>query len=405
MANTQKTFSVGETIIKQGDIGQEAYIIEEGRVDILIENENGDQYSVGTRGNGTIIGEMALVDDQPRTATIIALERCQLIEITREDFTRRLENSDPVIQTVSQVILTRYRDMLKRTENLKDTADLFLTEDKERNILHQSNTVKKLKLANDLKHALKNKEQFYLCYQPIIDLKTGQIDGFEALMRWEHPEDGFISPNDFIPVAEESGLILELSQWVIHESCNALKRIETKANYDHELFMAINCSSADFAQTDFIEKLSKTVYESGVMPGQIHLEITERLLMSQPENARSTLLACREAGYTVSIDDFGTGYSSLSYLHYFPINKLKIDRSFIQNMQKDQSAANLVKSIIMLAHNMDMTTVAEGTETPDEVRTIIEMGCDQVQGYYFSRPEKEKDITSLLGSWTDNLPS
>lgn len=396
---SKKSFKAGEVIMFQGDVGHNAYIIEEGRVEIIVAKPNGDFHSVGTRGPGTIIGEMAMIDEEPRTATIRAVEDCKLLEITRSDFSRRLNNADPVIQSVAQVILTRYRDTLARAEILKEPMGYPGPEDLERAMLEQSNAVDSIKMANDLKTAIEKKNQLYLHYQPIIDLETGHIVGFEALMRWNHPERGFISPAEFIPVAEDTGLIVEASRWALEEACNALKRIEGAVGYDHDLFMAVNFSSSDFADENFLDHLYDIISKTDVDPHKVHLEITERLLMTQPENAKKTLDLCRKAGLTISIDDFGTGFSSLSYLHYYPINKLKIDRSFIKNMSEDENALQLVKSVIMLAQNMNMTTVAEGVETKEDVLKIKELGCVEAQGFFFAKPMAEKDNISFLKDW------
>ncbi|MEM6781710.1 MAG: EAL domain-containing protein [Pseudomonadota bacterium] len=398
----KKSYKKGEVIMFQGDVGNNAYIIEEGRVEIIVGKPNGDFHSVGTRGPGTIIGEMAMVDDEPRTATIRALEDCKLLEITRNDFSRRLNNADPVIQSVAQVILTRYRDTLSRAEILKEPIDYPGPEELEKNLLEQSNAVEAIKMANDLKAAIDAGDQLYLHYQPIVSLKDGKVLGFEALMRWNHPEKGFISPNEFIPVAEDTGLIVDASRWALEESCNALKNIEGSVGYDHDLFMSVNFSSSDFAESNFLDHVYDIISKTDISPHKVHLEITERLLMGQPENAKKTLDLCRKAGLSISIDDFGTGYSSLSYLHYFPIDKLKIDRSFIKNMHDDANAMALVKSIISLADNMNMVTVAEGVETKEDVNIIRDLGCIEAQGFYFAKPMANQDIIELLKNWHGN---
>lgn len=400
-SETKKSFKAGEIIMFQGDVGHNAYIIEDGRVEIIVGKANGDFHSVGTRGPGTIIGEMAMVDDEPRTATIRAIEDCKLLEITRDDFSRRLKNADPVIQSVAQVILTRYRDTLARAEILREAATKPGPEELEKALLEQTNAVEAIKIANDLKTALDEKNQLYLHYQPIINLLSGHIVGFEALMRWNHPEKGFISPNEFIPIAEDTGLIVRASRWALEEACNALKRIEGSVGYDHDLFMSVNFSSTDFAENNFLDHLYDIISKTDVDPHKVHLEITERLLMAQPQNAKTTLDLCRKAGLSISIDDFGTGYSSLSYLHYYPIDKLKIDRSFIKNMENDDNAMHLVKSIIMLAENMNMTTVAEGVETREDALKIKDMGCIEAQGFYFAKPMSEKEIIPIVKEWND----
>lgn len=398
---TRKKFKAGDVIMRQGERGEAAYIIEKGKVEILIEKANGAIHRIGTRSAGTIIGEMAIVDNEPRMATIKALEDCELLEITQADFNRRLTSADPVLQMTTHVILTRYRDMLTRAAILKESSTYPTPEELEREYLEQSNAIETITMANEFRAAI-GTDQLSLHYQPIMNLQTGHVDGFEALMRWNHPEKGPISPAVFIPIAEESGLIIEASRWALRESCRALKRIEGRVGSEKDLFMSVNFSATDFAEENFLDQLYTILSETDVAPHQVHLEITERLLMNQPQNAKETLNMCRKAGLIVTIDDFGTGYSSLSYLHYYPIDTLKIDQSFIRNMLEDKTSKELVKSIIALGTNMNMKIIAEGVEHAEEAQALLEMGCDRAQGYYFSRPHSEKDITDKLLQWRED---
>ncbi|MCB9991870.1 MAG: EAL domain-containing protein [Rhodospirillales bacterium] len=394
----KKSFKAGDVIMRQGEKGDCAYIIETGQVEILIEKSDGSTQQVGTRGEGTIIGEMAIVDEAPRTATVKALKDCTMLEISRDDFAMRLKSTDPVIQMISQVILTRYRDTLTRAEILGESNNYPPTEAIERNYTAQTDVVESVKIANEFKAALNN-DEIDMHYQPIIDLGKGSVIGFEALMRWTHKEQGFISPGVFIPIAEKSGLIVEASKWAIKESCAALGRIEKAVGNTTPMYMSVNFSSHDFAEEDFVENLLRTINASAVTPEQIKLEITERLLIQQPDNAKETLQACRDAGMGIAIDDFGTGYSSLSYLYYFPIEVLKIDQSFVRAMYKEERSLELVKSIIGLGKNMGLNIVAEGVEHIEEARLLQDMGCDSAQGYYFAKPMSEEDVIKLLNSW------
>lgn len=392
---SKKSFKSGEVIMAQGDAGQCAYIIESGRVEIMLDTPSGETQFLGTRGAGAMIGEMAIIDDAPRTATIRAIEDCELLEITKEDFALRLDNADPVMKMTTQVILTRYRDMLQRSQIIGDPPTLNQAEDIELTYSEGSDAVETIKITNDFETGLKSQE-ISLHYQPILNLADGAIAGFEALMRWEHPEKGFISPAIFIPIIEDSGLIVKASAWALKESLMALKRIENRGGYDNELFMSVNFSSRDFAADDFVDSVYETISKSDVQAPQVHLEITERLLMGQPDNAKDTLLMCQKAGMSISIDDFGTGYSSLSYLHYFPIDTLKIDRSFVKDMLQNESSLELVKSIIALGKNLKMKIIAEGVENQEEAVVLRDLGCDMAQGYYFAKPMPEKEVTSFI---------
>lgn len=390
----KKEIKAGDTILKQGDEGSNAFIIESGSVEILIEKENNLIQSIGTRGPGTIIGEMALVDNNPRTATIKAVEDSVLLEITKNDFERRLGNSDPVIQMVTQVILARYRDIITRAQILGTQNNTSTPEELEKGLVEKTNAVANIKLSNELKNALDN-DELELHYQPIIDLKTKNIKGFEALIRWKHDKKGYISPEIFIPLAEDNGQILDISRWVVLKACKTLRKVKDAFN-DNDFFMSVNFSASDFANADFKSYVNYALNESNIKPHEIHLEITERLLMNNPNSARDTIEACRKDGMLISIDDFGTGYSSLSYLHHFPIDILKIDQSFINNMVNDQSALELVKSIITLSHNMGMKIIAEGIETEEQSQILENLNCDQVQGYLYARPMSEDNLILFI---------
>jgi len=393
----QKFFKAGDIIMRQGDTSSSAYIIEDGEVEIIVD-KSGKLMRMGTRGAGGIVGEMALVDQGPRTATVKATKDCILMEITVEDFTRRIKRADPVMSMIMQVILTRYRDTLTRAEILSDGITVPPPEILERSYIEKTNAVETLKIENDFKEAMENGD-LSLNYQPLIDLSSKRIIGFEALMRWHHAEKGFIPPCDFIPVAEESGLIVDASKWGLREACNALKRIESHVGHDDNLYMSVNFSSRDFAEENFLEDLYNILSETDVLPSQIQLEITETLLMTQPDNAKEVLDMCRKAGMKIAIDDFGTGYSSLSYLHYFPIDTIKIDQCFIMGMNERKDNIELVKSMISLGKNLNIKVVAEGVEGKEEMDILTDLGCDVVQGYYFARPMPENDVNGLVLDW------
>lgn len=397
-SGAHKFYEAGEIIMSQNDFGDCAYIIGEGLVEIFVERPDGSLHKVGTRGPGAIVGEMAIVDEAPRTATVKAVEDCKMLVITREDFAQRLNTADPVIQMITQVILTRYRDMLMRVEVMSESASGPPPEVVEREHAAQTDVVKSIKMANEFKAALENQD-LSMYYQPLIDLSTGDIVGFEGLMRWIHPEQGFISPGVFIPVAEKSGLIVEATKWSVRECCEALHRIEKATNAKAPLAMSINFTSHDFASEGFVENTLKAISDAKVDPSQIKIEITERILMENPDHARKTLDACKEAGAKIAIDDFGTGYSSLNYLYYFPIDILKIDQSFIRIMHDDTRCRELVRSIVGLGKNLQLSVVAEGIEAQEDAELLQDMGCDWAQGFYFAKPMPEDQVIHLLSEW------
>lgn len=241
----------------------------------------------------------------------------------------------------------------------------------------------RLSLEMDLRHALHRKEM-QLHYQPIVDLKTLQVVGHEALLRWVHPEKGFIPPDRFIPVAEESGLINALGAWVLQEACrqNALWHNAGKGN----LRIAVNISMIQFAHSGFMDTLKHALQESGLAPEWLELEITESVMLHDTEMVKAKLQALRKLGVRVSVDDFGTGYSSLKYLHELPIDTLKIDRSFVNGLLTHASQAALVKTIVLMAQSLGLNVVAEGIETSEQLQHLQSLGCSEAQGYHFCRP-------------------
>ncbi|HZI20276.1 MAG TPA: EAL domain-containing protein [Pyrinomonadaceae bacterium] len=242
-----------------------------------------------------------------------------------------------------------------------------------------------LQMETDMRRALE-REEFLLYYQPIVSLEDFRLRGFEALVRWQHPERGFISPIDFIPVAEETGMIIPLGEWVLQEACRQMRRWQTCFPLDHPLFISVNLSSKQFSQNTLISVVADILKESGVKPQTVKLEITESVVMENIETATGMLQELREIGVQLAIDDFGTGYSSLSYLHRFPIDTLKIDRSFVTRMTDNTENAEIVRTIVVLAQNLGMDVVAEGVETNEQLALLQKLGCENGQGYYFSKP-------------------
>jgi diguanylate cyclase (GGDEF)-like protein len=253
-------------------------------------------------------------------------------------------------------------------------------------------TVNYLLLENDLKKAIENNE-LSLNYQPQVNLHSGRINGVEALVRWQHPERGMISPVEFIPLAEETGLIEPLGDWVLKTACQTFQSWLMQGLKFGKI--AVNLSPRQFRQEHFEQRVMEVITETRLPPQYLELEITESSAMENAAETVSTLKCLSQMGLSLAIDDFGTGYSSLSYLKRFPIQKLKIDRSFINDVDTDDTDAAIAKSIIDLAHNMSLKVVAEGVERPSQSRWLIDKGCDQVQGFYYAKPLSEQDLLEL----------
>lgn len=254
-----------------------------------------------------------------------------------------------------------------------------------------------LELENDLHHALERNE-FELHYQPIIALSDDRIVGFEALLRWKHPKNGYIGPAEFIPVAEETGLICEIGHWVLKEACIQACKWQTQFPVEPPLMINVNISIRQFMQPDFIEQVQQLLDETGLPAKSLGLEITENMLMENAESVNNLLIRLRSIGVRLQIDDFGTGYSSLSYLQRFPIDTLKIDYSFISRLGKNGESSEIVKTILVLARELGMDSVAEGVETKNQLKQLKALQCQYGQGYYISRPVTPSKVSSLLKS-------
>lgn len=242
----------------------------------------------------------------------------------------------------------------------------------------------RLKLGNALRTALDNRE-FALHYQPKVRIPDGQLLGFEALLRWQHPVEGFISPDRFIPIAEETQLIVPIGYWVLTEACRTLKEWESQSANCATLTMAINVSASQLNQEDFPERVAAIVREFGIPPARIELEITESMLMNEPQACIARLNSLKAMGFNMSIDDFGTGYSSLSYLKHLPIQVLKIDRAFVRDIERNESDSAICRATIAMAEALGMKTVAEGVEQASQVTHLHRLGCEVAQGFLYAR--------------------
>lgn len=388
----------GGKVFDEGDIADCAYIIERGRVAVSVDRD-GEQIIVAERGEGDLFGEMAIIDQKPRSATIIALEDCELIRLTRKQIDHRIQMADPVLRSILDVILARFREMLSKDGNTTED-EAAVTPDGEalhKFSEHESSVeaIAQLRLEHELELAIKE-HQFELHFQPIVDLRTGVYAGFEALIRWRHPERGLVPPLAFIPAAEACGLILPLTEWCIRQACMSLNVFRETAPASQNLFVSVNISGIDLERTDFFEMIKQIVTETGADPRGLKLEVTEGVLMKDADLVIATLGKCREFGCTVALDDFGTGYSSMSYLSKFPIDTLKIDRSFVQALHTDHASHNIVNAIVALGWGLEIPTVAEGIETVEDADALLAIGCAYGQGFYYAKAVPERNAVDLL---------
>ncbi|MCC5645980.1 EAL domain-containing protein [Nostoc sp. CHAB 5824] len=255
-----------------------------------------------------------------------------------------------------------------------------------------------LELETALRNALLKQEEFRLYYQPIISLTTGKIIGFEALIRWHHPEQGIISPQDFIPLAEETGMIVSIGQWVLYEACRQMHRWHKQFPTSLPLTINVNFSSKQITQPDVFKQVKHILQQTGLKPCSLKLEITETLLMDNFELATTVLSQLTALNVELHMDDFGTGYSSLSYLHRLPIKTLKIDRSFVSNIGSRGENLEIIRAIVTLAHNLNMSVTAEGVETVEQLAQLKALQCDYGQGYFFLPPMESAEVEILLAA-------
>jgi Amt family ammonium transporter len=252
-----------------------------------------------------------------------------------------------------------------------------------------------LQLENDLKTVLE-KKQLTLYYQPIVFSKTGRLKGFEALIRWEHPFRGIISPSDFIPVAEDNGQIIPIGQWVIETACQQLKAWHDRFPDCEHLTISVNISIQQFSHNNLEKIIETALKDTGLAPHCFMAELTESAVIDNPEAVIGNLNRLKQSGIKIAIDDFGTGYFSLTYLKNFPLDFLKIDKSFVNDINRDHENLEIAKAIITLAQNLELQVIAEGIESNAQLETLQGIGCDFIQGYYFSKPVNSHHAESFI---------
>ncbi|WP_350613549.1 bifunctional diguanylate cyclase/phosphodiesterase [Pseudomonas sp. HY7a-MNA-CIBAN-0227] len=341
-------------------------------------------------------------------------EFCILISIHHRDEARHM--AQRIMQKMKEPIELAGRRMVMTTsigisifpddgatsEELLKTADLALYQSKDagRNSLNffssnlKTRAFLELQLEEELRNALRNSNELALYYQPILDLKKGQVTRLEALVRWQHPQHGLLPPERFISIAENNGLIAELDNWVLRQACADLSLLSEKG-YPY-LTMAVNCSALNVAREELADEIESALRSSGIAANRLELEVTENALMGNISSTLVLLRQIRALGVSLSIDDFGTGYSSLAYLKRLPLNTLKIDRSFIQDIPKSNADVEIVQAIIGMAHTLHLQVITEGVETLQQLEVLTQHGCDFVQGYLLSAAVPASEIAAVI---------
>ncbi|MFT5390746.1 MAG: EAL domain-containing protein (putative c-di-GMP-specific phosphodiesterase class I) [Gammaproteobacteria bacterium] len=381
-------FNAGYQIFLEGDVGDVAYLVEDGYVEISNIGSQGKEV-IALLGPGEIFGEMAPIEGQRRTSTATTMHAATVALITHEDLNSAVRSANPLVQLLLRSALNRLRETrhsetpqeaaldARRTESTADTYDAV-----------RKRAAAQIQRRMELQEAVEA-NRLTVFYQPIVTLTDGRTVGYEALVRWPKP-DGMVSPADFIPLAEESGLVVPLGQWVLETALGATRRMhryaEQKQVRSEPVFISINVSPRQFEQRADLERLAKTIEEADVDPSHIKLEITEGMLLADPQAAAAALARLKSTGARIALDDFGVGYSSLSYLHRYPIDTLKIDRSFIMTLTKGEGGKRVVTGILSLAHALGMDVVAEGIEVLEEYLWLQDQGCQMGQGYLMGKP-------------------
>jgi diguanylate cyclase (GGDEF)-like protein len=326
-------------------------------------------------------------------------EKCgksQELENRPANFVKEIAN--PSLSATGLTCSDRPEDFLRAADTARHHAKLqaLVRHAVFKPAMHEQ-AVARFQLETDLRRAIE-RQQFQVYYQPIVSLETGKITGFEALVRWSHPIRGMVSPTEFIPLAEELGLISFIDWWVLRQACAQLRVWQQTFAAESGLTMSVNLSSLQVSQLSLLERLDQILRETGVNGGSLKLEITESSLLKNAPCGTVILEQLKALGVQLSIDDFGTGYSSLARLHQLPIDTLKIDRSFINQMSNDSESLEIVRAIMNLAHGLEMDVIAEGIETKEQLEQLRSLHCEYGQGYYFSKPVNSQAAEELIAA-------
>jgi len=397
-----RNLKAGDVLFREGAEGDDAYIVESGSIEISLDLPAGKKV-LATLGKGEILGEMSLIADAPRSATAIAAEDSELLVLKRDRLLKPIEAADPIMRLMIQMIVDRLRDAPRwMKEGDASQPEVSKARQKAFDEVREL-ALRRIQIEGEMRQAI-DVPELELHYQPIINLKTGILSGYEALMRWTHPVRGFVSPGEFIPLAEETGMIVEMGRWALETGLRdhlvMLDAFKRAFPDEKPPFVSVNVSGRQLFELAEIDVLRGIIEASGVDPQQIKLEITESLMVHDAEHAAVALERLKELGILLAIDDFGTGYSSLSYLHRFPFDTLKIDRAFVVNMSKDESAHKLVHAIASMAIDLGLDIVAEGIEERDEFDTLAGFGCHYGQGFFMARPSPISNNIELIENAT-----
>ncbi len=366
----------GDVVFREGDQPTTAFLIEAGEIEISTL-QNGEQLILSHLGPGDLLGEMAVIDEAPRTATAVALTDCMLFPIDRAQISERLSKTDPIIRSLLEGQLKRYRGALAAMQGRRDAHSDADTPSAQVGI-------GKIRLETHLREALAN-DGLDVRYQPLLHVPSGKIAGYEALVRWTHPVRGPISPMEFVALAEETSLIVPIGEYVFDTACKAVSRF-IAAGADPKPFIAVNVSARQMGHPGLIERIVARVDAAGLPRGSLKVEITESQALDYAQVA-AIIELCHSHGIKVALDDFGTGYSHLTHMHKLAFDTMKVDQAFSREMLEDPRSMAIVEAIVRMGKALGADIVVEGIETEAMLQALRDLGCDYAQGYLIGKPQ------------------
>lgn len=402
MSWRRETWPSGAIIFQEGDIGRDAYLIEKGRVNICRTNEQGKNIVLRVLEEGEIFGEIALIDNQPRTASAVAATETVLIPINNKLFFDKLNHTDPLLAHLLGLVVSRFRVSNSGQSPHTDNAIAgHMT------ALHDY-AVSNIRSSQDMSESI-DRGEFVVYFQPVTHMSDRSLAGFEALVRWNKPGAKIVGPSEFISLAEDTGLIVPLGRMITSKALDGLKFLQATMNAQHpgkeQLFISINLSARQLFEPGELDVLLDIVKQSNVPSHQVKMEITESMMMGNVEEAIQSMHRIKQAGLLLAIDDFGTGYSSLSYLEQMPLDNLKIDRSFVLAMRRKESGQRIARAITALAHELGMDCIAEGVEDAIDEQALKKMGCRYGQGYFYAKPLALDDALGYVSRFGAGKPA
>lgn len=370
----------GQILFREGDPPDTAYLIERGDIEVRAR-QRGREVVLSLLGPGDLVGEMAVIDDSPRTATAVALSEAVLFPIDRSQIAERLAATDPIVRSLLEGQLKRYRGALAALQGQPQAASAPLT-------TSERLGVSKIRLESQLREALASKG-LELGLQPLLDVDRHRIAGYEALVRWHHPERGPISPSEFVALAEETSLIVPVGEYVMDAACEAVARLVARG--DANPFVAVNVSARQLSHPGLVERIVTRADAARLPRGSIKLEITESQVLDY-DLVGEVIDLCHGHGIKVALDDFGTGYAHLAHLHRLEFDVIKIDQAFSRQMLGDPRAMAVVEAIVQLGRALQAEIVVEGVETAAQLESLRRLGCHYAQGYFIGRPRALEEL-------------